>query len=1283
MMQKQPMMTIGIWGNVLLGAALLAAMPVEAGEVSDAVQEAGLRNGILVVIQGDDEAYADAVAAGLVVRGLEIDKARIEALRARLVAGDNYGKVSVAEFDGKTLPFIDSLVNLVVDYSGGVAQAEVLRALVPGGSALCKQADGWKTAKKAFPDHMGEWNQWLCNGDNNGVTRDSAGPPERLQWTAGSRYGRTKYFMPSVTSMVTANGRIFTIEDMASPETGDTTHHYVLLARDAFNGCELWQKPLANWGKRGLGGPVKIIPAQLQRLLIAVGDKVYCTDGYDGPITVFDGSTGKMLTTFKNSNNTREMVYDNGVIYAIHGQAYAIGMRVASPVHLKLSPVRLSARDGNSGEALWEVTIQGYPDGYIGGSIATKGDSLCYLSQTGLACLNNKTGAQKWRVDYANLAEYERKKPRTLGLHNMPPTLLLTDNRVFCTDINEVRAYSLTDGNFLWETKTKENYCKTGDLFYHAGMLWTTDLEALDPATGEVKQKLKQTRIGPMVHPRCYRNRITDTYYINSMTGGTDLLGLDGKSEFPSPWMRATCGLAMTPSYGRLYSSPYVCACEIGSMLLGFNCTYTEDRAENNGKVMEVQPTPRLIKGPAFAQRVSPRPHSAFRTPRSSAWPMYRHDNARSGVASTAIPKQLQVKWRTPLPGQSTAPVIADGLLLVAIKDMHTIVAVDATTGKRKWTFIADGLVDSPPTLFKGLALFGCRSGWVYCLDAQSGELVWKFSDMPSASLMCSMGKLESAWPVNGSVMVRDDLVYFAAGRSSFLDGGIVVYALKPHTGDVVHRSTVSGPFDDEFFPRTQRGATHRSEGCKGGIFSESDGNLYIRHQGFTPDLSPISPYKIEKPHLMASTGFLCSSPQHRTYWSIDTDLSYAPGGGVDSDGPQGDIISFDGDIFYEVRGDAPGRHPGKVRDSRKKYRIVSGEAPTGRLRRNTDPLVGDPGGPLVPKMGRWRRRWSAHIPMAGHALVVGGNTMVIAGVPMYAHYDKDDIEASYDGRQGGLLWTVDKQTGAPLGKLDLPAAPVWDGLAAAGDNVYLPLKDGSILCLGAADEAQEAPTSTMPAEWIKIDAAREEARQLANAPVTLYRDDFESQTVNHVPEGVSSTDESKGARIIVTDAVAASGKQSLAFHDAAGLPHSWQPIYTRSFSGSDVRDSGTLTLSFDVMVSAKEPGELRMEMRDYTQRPPQSGVAVIMNPDGYIQVGNERLKAPNGSWHTVKLTLELGGGKTVKGSVTGPDGTEQPFEVPVASPEFSALTWFSFYANSDSPAVTYVDNVLLRVSSE
>ena len=107
------------------------------------------------------------------------------------------------------------------------------------------------------------------------------------------------------------------------------------------------------------------------------------------------------------------------------------------------------------------------------------------------------------------------------------------------------------------------------------------------------------------------------------------------------------------------------------------------------------------------------------------------------------------------------------------------------------------------------------------------------------------------------------------------------------------------------------------------------------------------------------------------------------------------------------------------------------------------------------------------------------------------------------------------------------------------------------------------------------------------------------------------------------------------------------------------------------------------MEIRDYTQRPPQSGVAVIMNPDGYIQVGNERLKAPNGSWHTVKLTLELGGGKTVKGSVTGPDGTEQPFEVPVASPEFSALTWFSFYANSDSPAVTYVDNVLLRVSSE
>jgi hypothetical protein len=43
--------------------------------------------------------------------------------------------------------------------------------------------------------------------------------------------------------------------------------------------------------------------------------------------------------------------------------------------------------------------------------------------------------------------------------------------------------------------------------------------------------------------------------------------------------------------------------------------------------------------------------------------------------------------------------------------------------------------------------------------------------------------QLESAWPVHGSVLVHDGVVYCTAGRSLFLDGGIRFLKLDAMTG--------------------------------------------------------------------------------------------------------------------------------------------------------------------------------------------------------------------------------------------------------------------------------------------------------------------------------------------------------------------------------------------------------------------------------------------------------------------------------------------------------------------
>ena len=55
-------------------------------------------------------------------------------------------------------------------------------------------------------------------------------------------------------------------------------------------------------------------------------------------------------------------------------------------------------------------------------------------------------------------------------------------------------------------------------------------------------------------------------------------------------------------------------------------------------------------------------------------------------------------------------------------------------------------------------------------------------------------GQCESVWPVHGSVLIEDGRVYFAAGRYSHLDGGIVCTVTDLDTTDL-HGSAVLGDF--------------------------------------------------------------------------------------------------------------------------------------------------------------------------------------------------------------------------------------------------------------------------------------------------------------------------------------------------------------------------------------------------------------------------------------------------------------------------------------------------------
>jgi outer membrane protein assembly factor BamB len=70
--------------------------------------------------------------------------------------------------------------------------------------------------------------------------------------------------------------------------------------------------------------------------------------------------------------------------------------------------------------------------------------------------------------------------------------------------------------------------------------------------------------------------------------------------------------------------------------------------------------------------------------------------------------------------------------------------------------------------------------------------------------LIGAFGQLESAWPVHGGVLVQNGTAYFAAGRSSQLDGGIYLYGVDAATGELawsiwLGSNASAGPFPDAY----------------------------------------------------------------------------------------------------------------------------------------------------------------------------------------------------------------------------------------------------------------------------------------------------------------------------------------------------------------------------------------------------------------------------------------------------------------------------------------------------
>ena len=274
-------------------------------------------------------------------------------------------------------------------------------------------------------------------------------------------------------------------------------------------------------------------------------------------------------------------------------------------------------------------------------------------------------------------------------------------------------------------------------------------------------------------------------------------------------------------------------------------------------------------------------------------------------------------------------------------------------------------------------------------------------------------------------MLVQNGTVYFAAGRSSQLDGWIYLYGLDAATGQLRYHTKLEGPdyaLDSAGKLAVRPEPRYASQGAEGpydenfklpmgalpDILLGDGSRIYMRSETFDVELKRQG----GTPGLRTGSGFLEDSYFKRMPWTLG--------------GEYARLIVHDNRSVYYVR----------MFDSL----------------RGLDPTVfftpASKGYLLFAKNTKGNRSaWSERIPVRVRAMVAAAGRLFVAGPPDVV--DPKDPLGAFEGRKGGRLYVVDSASGEKLAEHALPFPPVFNGAAAAGGRLYIAEEDGSITCFG------------------------------------------------------------------------------------------------------------------------------------------------------------------------------------------------------------------------------------------
>ena len=1024
---------------------ILACWTAAICRADEPVTFSEIHGGLIVQLGADmtGEAIRLAGTGRYVVHVLDPDPERVKKARATLKASGLYGLVFAEVMtDPARLPYSENVVNGVyVRSSGKVSLAEIFRVMTPlgvfegsrearfdvkplekaGFGTILAEADRSVSARKPWPKNMDTWSHPRHAADGNAVSLDTAvGPPARVRWVAAA--------MAEVEGLITDGGRNF---------------YGGVLARDSFNGLRLWHRDLAQ-GK--LNDPSFNLPRLSYKRARPVASAKYLFAYVRGKVTALDAATGKVVQEYQGTEASIELIQHLDVVLVGGSRS-------------------VRAFSTETGKQLWERKAGDARN------LAAESKTVSYISgrpkrgePVEAFALDLYSGQLKWnRTDFSWLPKVYRTvmhegqvvyEVSSLNDHNLGNAIHLLDTETgrltwekkFSPGMNHKRqARAMFSGDDLWLLHGgRENTAprKNGKV---KETKVPVQVSALDPKTG----KVLKTHSAGLAH--CFPPVATPKYVF---AGVLDLTNMETGEVEVNPITKANCSRegGWVPANGLIYTTPKHCTC--WPMLRGFVAMASASPDPRNpvGKPID------KIRFPLVRGKVSADPGAAKAA--ADDWPTYRGDRWRSGSSGSAGPLALDTRWGTKLAdstalpdgpilfdweenpyikGPISAPVISGGRVFVARGDAHEVIALSAGDGKELWRYTARGRVDTPPTIYRGLALFGCHAGYVYALRVDSGELAWEFRAAPVDERIVAYGQVESPWPVPGSVLVRKDTAYFVAGRQQLADGGVLVFAVDPLSGEKrwVHRL--------DHMP--QKGDPTGKNPYKG--FYENSGLEFdpvdiIHEEGEGIAMSR---------WIISSAGKLVSVDEWNAFARLDT------GGGA--------VWVPRGSWTYGARhqdrfkGEAPRRPLVVFRDG-KVYGELNGS--TDIFRRDFDAAA------LKKFNGKWITGWQAgrdarggKKPFRTHRVAAGSKWTVDVFTPAgkkpkavkYGTQLYNDIHAMalaasgrlYAVHKDGRLKVLDTKKGSLLTARKVPP-PMWDGLAIASGRVFLSTLSGEVLCL-------------------------------------------------------------------------------------------------------------------------------------------------------------------------------------------------------------------------------------------